>query len=129
MAQVADHLSIEELEVRYRSCADACSARHYQMIWLLAQGHTIAEGFRDDVLCATLDRGIAGALQRFWCGCARRAAWRAQVSARIFAASPERQIIFQRGVAPAARKSSYAMMSHLQQCGSRLEQIAASLSA
>jgi transposase len=43
MAQVADHLSIEELEVRYRSCADGCSARHYQTIWLLARGHTIAE--------------------------------------------------------------------------------------
>jgi transposase len=43
MAHVADHLSIEELEKRYRSCADACSARHYQTIWLLAQGHTVAE--------------------------------------------------------------------------------------
>jgi transposase len=43
MAHVADHLSIEELEERYRSCADACSARHYQTIWLLAQGHTVAE--------------------------------------------------------------------------------------
>jgi transposase len=43
MAQVADHLSIEDLEVRYRSCEDACSARHYQTIWLLAQGHTIEE--------------------------------------------------------------------------------------
>ena len=43
MAHVADHLSLEELEDRYRSCADACSARHYQTIWLLAQGHTIAE--------------------------------------------------------------------------------------
>jgi transposase len=42
MAHVADHLSIGELEDRYRSCADACSARHYQTIWLLAQGHTIA---------------------------------------------------------------------------------------
>jgi transposase len=43
MAHVADHLSIEELEEQYRACADACSARHYQTIWLLAQGHTIAE--------------------------------------------------------------------------------------
>src|ERR1700757_2692188 len=42
MAHVADHLSIEELEQRYRACEDACSARHYQTIWLLAQGHTIA---------------------------------------------------------------------------------------
>jgi transposase len=43
MAHVADHLSILELEERYRGCADACSARHHQSIWLLAQGHTIAE--------------------------------------------------------------------------------------
>ncbi len=43
MAHVADHLSIEDLEDRYRSCVDACSGRHYQTIWLLAQGHTIAE--------------------------------------------------------------------------------------
>lgn len=43
MAHVAAHLSIEELERRYRACEDACSARHYQTIWLLAQGHTIAE--------------------------------------------------------------------------------------
>jgi transposase len=43
MAHVVDHLSIAELEERYRACADACSARHYQTIWLLAQGHTIVE--------------------------------------------------------------------------------------
>ena len=43
MAHVADHLSIAELEQRYRGCGDACSARHYQTIWLLAQGHTIEE--------------------------------------------------------------------------------------
>jgi transposase len=43
MAHVADHLSVVELEDRYRSCADACLARHYQTIWLLAQGDTIAE--------------------------------------------------------------------------------------
>jgi len=43
MAHVADHLSIEDLEQRYRACEDACSARHYQTIWLLAQGHTVPE--------------------------------------------------------------------------------------
>ncbi len=43
MAHIADHLSIEELERGYRACADACSARHYQTIWLLAQGHTVPE--------------------------------------------------------------------------------------
>jgi len=43
MAHVADHLSVGDLEDRYRWCADARTARHYQTIWLLAQGHTIAE--------------------------------------------------------------------------------------
>ena len=43
MAHVADHLSIEELAERYRKCADARAGRHYQTIWLLAQGHTVAE--------------------------------------------------------------------------------------
>lgn len=43
MAHVVDHLSLLELEDRYRSCTDACQARHYQTIWLLAQGHRIAE--------------------------------------------------------------------------------------
>jgi transposase len=43
MAHVADHLSIEALGAGYRGCADARAARHYQTIWLLAQGHTIAE--------------------------------------------------------------------------------------
>jgi transposase len=43
MAHVADHLSVVELEERYRTCTDACSARHFQTIWLLAQGHTIEE--------------------------------------------------------------------------------------
>lgn len=28
MAHVADHLSLDDLERPYRSCADACSARH-----------------------------------------------------------------------------------------------------
>src|SRR6266567_1608930 len=43
MAHVAAYLSIGELERRYRACEDACSARHYQTIWLLAQGHTVPE--------------------------------------------------------------------------------------
>jgi transposase len=43
MAHVVDHLSIADLEQHYRRCGDACSARHYQTIWLLAQGHTVPE--------------------------------------------------------------------------------------
>ena len=41
MARVADHLSISDLEQRFRSCKDPLEARHVQAIWLLAQGHTV----------------------------------------------------------------------------------------
>ena len=43
MARVADHLSIAELEERFRSARDPILARHAQVIWLLAQGHTTAQ--------------------------------------------------------------------------------------
>jgi hypothetical protein len=42
MAYVENHLSIEDLAARYRGCEDVCAARHYQTIWLLAQGHTVS---------------------------------------------------------------------------------------
>src|SRR5689334_18123711 len=43
MARVADHLSVEDLEARFRSAQDSTATRHFQVIWLLARGHTIAE--------------------------------------------------------------------------------------
>jgi len=43
MAYVANHLSVAELEERYRSSEAVTTARHYQTIWLLAQGHTVPE--------------------------------------------------------------------------------------
>lgn len=43
MAQVSDHLSVEELQAGYRGSGDVVLARHYQTIWLLKQGRTIAE--------------------------------------------------------------------------------------
>ena len=43
MAHIADHLSVEELGALYRASQDACLARHYQAIWLLAQGQTLSE--------------------------------------------------------------------------------------
>jgi transposase len=43
MARVADHLSIAELEERFRTAKDPILARHAQVIWLLAQGHTTAQ--------------------------------------------------------------------------------------
>src|SRR4051794_23655973 len=43
MARVADHLSVDDLEARLRSAQDPTAARHVQVIWLLARGHTIAD--------------------------------------------------------------------------------------
>jgi transposase len=43
MAHIVEHLSLEELEARYRGSQDATEARHLQTIWLLAQGRTVLE--------------------------------------------------------------------------------------
>ena len=43
MAHVADHLSVGELQAGYRRSGEATLARHYQVIWLLAQGRSCAE--------------------------------------------------------------------------------------
>ncbi len=43
MARVADHLSVTELQAGYRGSKEATLARHYQVIWLLAQGRTVGE--------------------------------------------------------------------------------------
>ena len=46
MAQVADHLSVAELQAGYRASKEATLARHYQVVCLLAQGRTVAETAR-----------------------------------------------------------------------------------
>jgi transposase len=43
MAQVVGHLGLEELQAGYRRSEDATLARHYQVIWLLAQGRTCSD--------------------------------------------------------------------------------------
>src|SRR5215207_5702908 len=43
MARIVGHLPAEELEARYRAARDVTEARHYQAIWLLAQGRTFLE--------------------------------------------------------------------------------------
>src|SRR3990170_1995053 len=43
MARIVEHLPIEELEARYRAARDVTEARHYQAIWLLAQGRTVLQ--------------------------------------------------------------------------------------
>jgi len=40
MAVVAEHLSVAELEERYKACKDVTALRHYQAIFLLAKGHS-----------------------------------------------------------------------------------------
>ena len=46
MTRVVDHLSVSELQAEYRSGKDATRARHFQVIWLLAQGRTVTEAAR-----------------------------------------------------------------------------------
>lgn len=43
MAVVAEHLSVAELEERYKACEDVTSSRHFQTILLLAKGHSTSE--------------------------------------------------------------------------------------
>ena len=62
MAQVAGHLGIEELQGRYRSSDDAVLARHYQVIWLLAQGLSCAEVAR---LTSFARRWVEQLLERY----------------------------------------------------------------
>ena len=40
---VASHLSIEELEGRYRSASETVAKSHFQTIWLLAKGRGVGE--------------------------------------------------------------------------------------
>src|SRR3712207_1669546 len=43
MARIVGHLSVAELEARYQAAQDVTEARHFQAIWLLAQGRTVLE--------------------------------------------------------------------------------------
>lgn len=43
MATVNEHLSVDELEERYVACSDVTASRHFQVIWLLARGHTVSQ--------------------------------------------------------------------------------------
>jgi len=43
MARIAEHLSVDELEERFRAAADPVESRHFQAIWLLAKGRTFVE--------------------------------------------------------------------------------------
>src|SRR5918994_333112 len=43
MARIVGHLPVEEVGAPYRAARDVMEARHYQAIWLLAQGRTVLE--------------------------------------------------------------------------------------
>jgi transposase len=43
MATVNAHLSVQELEEFYVTSGDVTASRHFQVIWLLARGHTISQ--------------------------------------------------------------------------------------
>ena len=43
MVQVADHISAAELQGGWRGSKNAMLARHYRVIWLLAEGRSCAE--------------------------------------------------------------------------------------
>ena len=62
MARVADHLSVAELERCFVGCADLMQARHVQVIWLLAQGHTVGATSK---VTAFGTRWIAQLLERY----------------------------------------------------------------
>lgn len=43
VVQIVDHLTVDGLGGRYRAARDATEARHFQAIWLLAQGRKVSE--------------------------------------------------------------------------------------
>ena len=43
MTRIIEHLSVAELERRYRAAQDVTEARHTQAVWLLAQGRAVLD--------------------------------------------------------------------------------------
>jgi hypothetical protein len=41
--KIVPHLSLEELEGRYRKARDPVLRSHYQILWLISQGKTTTE--------------------------------------------------------------------------------------
>jgi transposase len=56
---VAAHVSIDELENRYRKATDPVEQSHFQMIWLLAQGKRVREVAEVTGYCANWIRILA----------------------------------------------------------------------
>jgi Homeodomain-like domain len=53
------HLSIDELEQRYRKADDPVERSHLQIIWLLAQGKRVREVAESTAYCANWIRILA----------------------------------------------------------------------
>ena len=66
MARVADPLSVEDLEARLRSAQDPTATRHFQVIWLLARGHTIADVAAVTSFVQRWIEQLLARLQRTW---------------------------------------------------------------
>ena len=62
MVNVSDHLSVSALEERLKACTDATTARHVQVIWLLAQGHSSSQV---SAMTAFGERWIQQVLERY----------------------------------------------------------------
>jgi hypothetical protein len=58
MTRIVEHLSVAELERRYRAAQEVTEARHTQAIWLLAQGRAVLD------VAGVLGGAVGGALQR-----------------------------------------------------------------
>ena len=93
MAWIAEHLSMAELEARYRAAGDVKEARHVQAIRLLAQGRTVAE--------------VAGVL-------AFTPRWVEMLAARYNARGPEALGDGRRGNGRAARVLTEAVLESLR---------------
>ncbi len=78
MARIIEHLSVAELEERYRAARDVTEARHIQAIWLLAQGAQRAGRGRGAGVRAALGGGVGHTLQR----ARSRGAWRPAAAQR-----------------------------------------------
>lgn len=94
MAQVAGHLGVEELQAGYRSSRDATEARHYQVIWLLAQGRSVVE-----------TAGLTGFARR----------WIEQLLARYNAFGPRSLGDQRRGNGSAPKLLTPAVLAHLRE--------------
>ena len=74
MARIVDHLSVEQLEARYRAARDVTEARHSGDL-AAGAGTDLPRSGRGAGLCAALAGGVGGPLQRAWpCGAGRPAA-------------------------------------------------------